>query len=149
MKTHKVALLFAAALGAVALVGCSTPESRIGANPEAFAKLNPQQQSMVKAGQVGIGFSMDAVKLALGDPDRVTMRTDASGQTQIWHYVTYEYDDEILYTGYYHRYWRRWGGWWGPAYPWYLDYPARTVHDRFQVEFKDGKVVEISQEVPS
>jgi len=58
-----------------------------------------------------------------------------------------------LYSGFYHRgYGRRgWGGggyWGGPAYPYYLDYPNRTVHDRFTVEFKNGVTVAISKELP-
>jgi len=142
----------ALAVAGLALAGCSTPDSRIAANPAAFAALNPQQQALVKAGQVGIGMSMDAVKLALGDPDRVTLRTDASGETQVWHYVTYEADGVYLYSGFYHRgYGRRggWGGWYGgPAYPYYLDYPNRTVHDRFTVEFKNGVTFSVSKELP-
>ena len=34
---------------------------------------------------------------------------------------------------------------WG-AYPYYLDYPTRTVHDRFRVEFKDNRVITVEQE---
>ena len=140
-------------LAGLALAGCSTPDSRIAANPAAFAALNPQQQALVKAGQPGIGMSMDAVKLALGDPDRVTLRTDASGETQTWHYVTYESPDGMyLYTGFSHRgYGRGWGGggfWGGPAYPYYLDYPNRVVHERFTVEFRNGVAASVSKELP-
>ena len=123
MKTKTLVLLSAAALGAALLAGCDTPETRIRSNPEAFARLNPDQQSLVKAGRVGIGFDMDAVKLALGNPDRITVRTTAQGQTQVWHYVEFVYyDSGYLYPG--PMYWggawggygRRggWGGWgWG------------------------------------
>lgn len=144
MKTRNQVLgIVLVALGALWLAGCSTPASRIKANPQAFERLTPQQQALVKAGQVGLGFDFDAVKLALGDPDRVTSRTDATGETVVWHYLTYEADGRLLYTGYYHS----GRGWWGwPGYPYYLDYPYRQVRDRFRVEFKGGQVTAITQE---
>jgi outer membrane protein assembly factor BamE (lipoprotein component of BamABCDE complex) len=149
MKKLKLLVVLSTALAGLALVGCSSPDSRIAANPAAFAALNPQQQALVKAGQVGIGMNMDAVKLALGDPDRVTLRADASGETQTWHYVTYEADGVFLYSGFYHRGYGRRGGWWGPAYPYYLDYPNRQVQDRFTVEFRNGVTISVSKEMPS
>lgn len=145
MKTrYQVLWLVLVALGALWLAGCSTPASRIKANPEAFQRLTPQQQALVKAGQVGLGFDFEAVKLALGDPDRVTTRTDTDGTTTIWHYLTYEADGRLLYTGYYHSWRGRWG--W-PGYPYYLDYPYRQVRDRFRVEFQDGQVTAITQDL--
>ena len=141
-KIYTVGLLALCAVGLVWLAGCSTPATRIKANPEVFARLTPQQQALVQAGQITLGFDQDAVKLALGDPDRVAVRTDADGETTIWHYVTYEANGQILFTGYYHtgRHW--WG--WGAAYPYYLDYPDRHVRDRFRVEFKRGLVSAIT-----
>lgn len=138
-------LSFAAAL--LWCSGCSTPSSRIHDNPQAFAALSPHDQALVKAGQVGIGMTMAAVKLAMGDPDRITTRTDGGGESQVWHYVVYEDNGVFLYSGYYHRGWR--GGWdGGVAYPYYLDYPRRTVHDRFRVEFRNGRVASVTQENP-
>jgi hypothetical protein len=145
MKTAFLPLLGLASALLLA-AGCSTPASRIEANPEAFARLNPEQQSLVRAGQIGLGFSTEAVRLALGDPDRTTVRTDARGETVIWHFLTYEAGGQILFTGHFHRGYRG-GGWgWGASYPYYLDYPARTVRDRFRVEFHDGKVTAITRE---
>lgn len=132
---------------AVGLAGCSTPSTRIKANPEIFARLTPEQQSLVKAGQIALGFDMDAVKLALGDPDRITVRTDADGRREIWHYATYEADGRILFSGYYHTSRNWWGVGW--EYPYYLDYPARRVRDRFRVLFNpSGKVAAITEEQP-
>lgn len=130
-------------IGALGLTGCATPESRIKANPEVYARLTPEQQALVRAGQVGLGFGFDAVKLALGDPDRVTTRTDADGETVVWHYLAYEADGRMLYTGYYHSS-RAW--WGGPAYAYYLDYPHRHVRDRFRVQFRNGRVSAITEE---
>lgn len=136
-------LLIAGALNV--LTGCSTPATRIRANPEAFARLSAQHQVLVQTGQVALGFDEDAVKLALGDPDRRSRRVEADGETAIWHYTSYHYEGRMLFTGYYHT--RR--PWWGlgVAYPYYLDYPDREVRDRFQVEFRNGRVVAITEDV--
>jgi len=147
MKTIKFSLSLAAASGAVWLAGCSTPETRIKDHPEVFAQLTQQEQTLIKSGQVGVGFGPEAVKLALGDPDRITVRTDAKGQLQVWHYVeTAYYDGAYIYGGPYWGGWgrRRWGGWAG----WGGPYPAGPVstYDHFRVEFRDGKVIAFSQE---
>ena len=144
MKTRTSGFLFAVALTAAALLGCSTPATRIKANPEVFARLDPQQQALVRAGQIALGFDFEGVKLALGDPDRVTVRTTSDGETVIWHYVTYEANGRVLFTGYYHTS-RRWWGW-GPSYAYYLDYPNRRERDRFRVEFKRGVVSAITED---
>ena len=65
----------------------------------------PPDQALVKQGQVAPGMDIATVKLALGDPDHVSIRTTASGQTQVWHYITYEDNGVVLYAGYYHRWW--------------------------------------------
>jgi outer membrane protein assembly factor BamE (lipoprotein component of BamABCDE complex) len=148
MKTHTLLKLGAAAL-ALALAGCSTPESRIRENPDAFARLNPDQQALVKAGQIAVGFDAGAVRLALGDPEHITLHTTATGQREVWHYVTYEdYQGIVIYGGYYHRY----RGWGGPylygGVPYYEGYPAR-VHERLRVEFDATyRVVAIDQDKP-
>jgi hypothetical protein len=151
MKTTKLIIMLATASGVVWLAGCSTPANRIKDHPEVFAQLTPQEQALVKAGQVGLGFSTEAVKLALGKPDRITVRTDASGELQVWHYVeTVYYDGAFLYGGPYWGGWggwggRRWGGYWGMPYP----YPVGPVstYDRFRVEFRNNKVIAFSREI--
>jgi outer membrane protein assembly factor BamE (lipoprotein component of BamABCDE complex) len=138
VKTTKIFSIAAIALGALLLAACNNPESRIKDSPEVFARLNPDQQALVKNGQIAVGFDMDSVKLALGEPSRVVIRTDATGQHQVWHYVTYaDYQGVVIYGGYWHRY----RGWGGPNFyggvPYYNGYPA-VVHDRIRVEFDDG-----------
>jgi hypothetical protein len=134
---------------AALFAGCSTPNSRIADSPQVFARLNPDQQALVKAGQIAVGFDMDTVKLALGDPDRILIETNANGQHQIWRYVTYEdYNGAVIYGGYWHRY-RGWGGpyFWGGV-PYYDGYPAR-VHERLRVIFDTtGHVTTIQQDAP-
>jgi hypothetical protein len=146
MKNSKIFQIAAFALGAVLIAGCSTPESRIKDSPDVFARLNPDEQALVKAGKVAPGFDMDAVKLALGDPDHVTIHTDSTGSHQIWHYVTYEdYNGGIIYAGYWHRY----RGWGGPYFyggvPYYDGFPAR-VHDRIRIVFTTANTVAAIEE---
>lgn len=127
--------------GLVALAGCSSPETRIAKQPELFNRLTPEQQQMIKEGRVGIGFDQDMVKLAIGEPDRMRERLDASGRSEVWIYTNYESPDGmILYRGWYHR------GWGGPFYPYYLNVDSRRERSRDEVVFRDGKVVSVEQE---
>ena len=144
MKTdNRIRHLLIIACSALWLAGCSTPATRIKADPEAYNRLTSEQQALVRAGQIGLGFDSDAVKLALGEPDRVTTRTAADGETVVWHYLRYEAGGRVLFTGFYHT----GRGWWGgAAYPYYLDFPDRRVRDRFSVQFKGGRVSAITQE---
>ena len=144
MKTrNRIRPLLIIACSALWLGGCSTPATRIKADPEAYNRLTTEQQALVRAGQIGLGFDSEAVKLALGDPDRITTRTAADGETMVWHYLSYEVSGRILFTGHYHTA----RGWWGgAAYPYYLDFPDRRVRDRFSVQFKNGRVSAITQD---
>jgi outer membrane protein assembly factor BamE (lipoprotein component of BamABCDE complex) len=149
VKTTRIFSIATAALCAVLLAGCDTPDSRIKESPQVFSRLNPDQQALVKNGQIAVGFDMDTVKLALGDPQRIVMHTDSTGVHQVWHYVTYaDYQGVIIYGGYWHRY----RGWGGPYFyggvPYYNGYPA-VVHDRIRVEFDSNNLVKsIEQEKP-
>src|SRR5687768_13634383 len=90
MKTLKTLLLAASAAMLAFSFGCSTPETRIRKNPELFAQLAPEQQDLIRRGQVAVGFNAEMVRLALGEPDRYTTRTDQDGMSEVWHYVTYD-----------------------------------------------------------
>jgi len=128
--------------GLVVFAGCSTPDTRIAKQPEVFSRLTAEQQQMIRQGRVGVGFDQDMVKLALGDPDRVRERIDASGRSEVWSYIEYEgADGAILYRGWYHR------GWGGPVYPYYMDVQGRRERSRERVVFRDGRVVAIEQDV--
>ena len=143
MKTSKFNLIAAAALGLVLAAGCSTPETRIQKNPDAFARLTPAQQDLIKKGQVGLGFDETMVRLALGEPDRIRTRVSAEGTTVVWIYADWDNDDGMpLYRGWYHRYWG------DPFYPYYMSYPGRRMYDQTRITLKDGKVVEVDQENP-
>jgi outer membrane protein assembly factor BamE (lipoprotein component of BamABCDE complex) len=149
VKTSRILALASIAICAALIAGCSTPDTRIKSSPDVFARLNPDQQALVKSGHIAVGFEMDAVRLALGDPDRVLLITNAAGQHEVWNYVTYEdYQGGIIFEGYYHRY----RGWGGPYFyggvPFYDGYPAR-IHSRIHIVFDaSGRVESIQQEKP-
>jgi outer membrane protein assembly factor BamE (lipoprotein component of BamABCDE complex) len=141
MKTFKLLILIGVL--AAGLAGCSTPQARIARNPEIFARLTPAEQETIKKGEVSVGFDQEMVKLALGEPDRVRSRTDATGKSEIWSYVTYESPDGLfLYRGFYHRYYG-----YDAFYPYYLSYPTRRDREHLRVVFdRNGKVTSIEQE---
>ena len=135
-----IGITFALALLAGAFVGCSTPTTRIQKNLVAFNALPPAQQELIKKGEIAVGFTPTAVELALGEPDHVRIRTDASGTSEVWIYTEWEDGDGgILYTGFYHRCFRY-------EYPYYLYAPYRRERDRMRVTFKDDKVIAIDKE---
>lgn len=137
---RKLTLLFATALLAL-LAGCSTPEARIQRNPEAFARLAPEEQQLVREGKVAIGFTPEMVRLALGNPDRVYTRTDANGVSESWSYTTYETDSGMmLYRGWYHRYWS------DPLYPYYTSTSTRRTRELLKVVFTSGRVSAIEKQ---
>jgi hypothetical protein len=84
MKTN---LPFVALAGLLlAAAGCSTVDSRIAKNRDQFNSWPAAVQDKIVLGQIGIGFTPDQVRVALGDPDRVFTRTTADGTSQVWSY---------------------------------------------------------------
>jgi outer membrane protein assembly factor BamE (lipoprotein component of BamABCDE complex) len=131
-----------ACLGLAFLAGCATPEARIKKNPEIFAQLSPGDQELIRQGKVAVGFTKEMVKLALGEPDRVYTRTDATGSGETWSYTTYETEGGILlYRGYYHRYYR----WGDPYFPYYTAYPGRREREVFRIVFDGDRISSIEQ----
>ncbi len=130
-------------VAAISLAGCATPEARIQRSPELFAGLAASDQQAIKEGRAALGFTPEMVKLALGDPDRITTKTDASGVNEVWRYTTYESDAGLyLYRGYYHRY-HSYGD---PFFPYYMNYSGRRDRDYLKVMFTGGRVSEIEEE---
>lgn len=144
MKTKRAVILFAAGLALILGAGCATtPESRIRENPALYAQLPFEQQELIRRGQVAVGFSAEMVRLALGEPDTFSIRTDTDGSSEIWSYVTYDRADGMpLYRGWYHRYYL----WDDPLYPYYLNVPSRRERDHFRVVFRNGVVTALEQE---
>lgn len=129
---------------ALFLAACATPAARIKRNQALFDALPATEQALIREGKVGIGFTPDMVRLAVGDPDQRWTRTDAQGTSEIWSYTSYDgLDGAPLYRGHYHYY--------AGGYPFfYDDYrggPARA-REYFKVTFSGGKVSEVRQETP-
>jgi len=80
-------LALAALVCALALAGCSTPDSRIEKSSATFASFPPAVQAKIRAGEVEVGFTSEMVQLALGKPDRVYRRQTAEGETEVWAYA--------------------------------------------------------------
>ncbi|MFN0077366.1 MAG: hypothetical protein ACKVY0_12915 [Prosthecobacter sp.] len=76
-------------LAAALLTQCasSTPQSRIGRNPQLFAQLSTKDRQLVTSGVIREGMTRDAVFLAWGRPDRVTMGTSHGRELESWTYV--------------------------------------------------------------
>jgi hypothetical protein len=131
-----------AVLCAAALAACSTPAARIKRNQALFDALPASEQALIREGKVGVGFTPDMVRLAVGDPDQRWIRTDAQGKSEIWSYTTYDGLDGLpLYRGHYHSY--------AGGYPFfYDDYHRGSARAReyFKVTFSGGKVAEVRQE---
>lgn len=143
MNPRTLSLAVVLLAGASFWAGCSTPESRIRAQPALFASLAPSDQEKIKSGQVAVGFSQEMVKLALGDPDRIWVRTDASGTNEVWSYTTYESESGVyLYRGYYHRYYHLHD----PFYPYFMGVSNRREREQIRVQFADGRVTVVEQE---
>jgi outer membrane protein assembly factor BamE (lipoprotein component of BamABCDE complex) len=139
MNTRHVVVL-CAALGVMLAAGCSTPASRIKKNPEVFNRLAPEVQEQVKAGRIDVGFSRDAVLLALGEPNRRYTRKTADSQTEVWSYTTdySTYDrqrvDVTVRT-------RDLSGRMRNTTEWvWVDVEQRQEYERLRVEFRDDLV---------
>jgi len=143
---------------AALLVGCATPLTRIERNPEAFAKLPPEQQQKVQAGEVGIGFDATAVRLAVGEPDRIAQRETVEGRTEVWtYYQPYTNVNAGFCPGYdfYGYYPSRHGYYRGSPhlYPGYFGsttcFINQTVfEERLRLTFRDGKVMTVDRQLP-
>ena len=79
-------------LCALALAGCATPETRIRQNAALFASFPPEVQAKVREGHIALGFSQPAVRMALGDPDRIYHRIISTNTpNEVWAYTSYDY----------------------------------------------------------
>lgn len=77
-------------LALLVAAGCTSPAARIRQNPAVFAGFPPEIQAQVRQGHIASGFSPAAVRMALGDPDRVYHRSTIHGTNEIWAYTSFE-----------------------------------------------------------
>jgi len=146
-KIHATILMIVAV---AALAGCSTPASRIRANPGLFATFAPADQELVRKGEIALGFTPDMVRLALGKPDITSQRITSSGTTETWRYQNYDHQSAEYTSAYFYSSWGRsfyrsrgrfWGGGWDLPYSnW-----GPPLTDYLRVTFTDGRVTEIER----
>ncbi len=86
MKT--ILRLCTGVVAALVLCQCSaTPQSRIERNPQIYSQLNSKDRQLAASGTVREGMTRDAVYLAWGRPDRVSMGTNRGRAIETWTYL--------------------------------------------------------------
>jgi outer membrane protein assembly factor BamE (lipoprotein component of BamABCDE complex) len=65
----------------LAVSGCDTINQRIREKQDAFNRLDPKAQAVIRQGRVEIGYTPDMVYMALGKPDKIEGTT--------WYYKHY------------------------------------------------------------
>ncbi|MCO6401838.1 MAG: hypothetical protein J5I99_11520 [Verrucomicrobia bacterium] len=136
-------LLPALALLTLFAIGCASPEYRIKRNPELFATLPTDVQENVRKGQIDIGYTQDAVQLALGRPNREYTRRTKEGQTTVWAYtaerVSWERQRADTRVRVYDAQGRR-----RTVSDWvWVDVERRQEYDKMRVEFVSNTVTAI------
>ncbi len=87
MKTPKFIRLCLALIIATLFVQCSsTPKTRIENNPQMFAKLSTKDRQLVNHGLIREGMTRDAVFLAWGRPDTVSVGINRGRESENWTY---------------------------------------------------------------
>ena len=142
MKTRPRSWLAAGLLAVLA--GCATPESRIRKNPAAFEALPPDVQAAVRQGQIGMGFSSEAVELALGRPDRLYTRQTEAGTAEVWSYVGYTTTLERQRVEGRFRV-RDGSGYRTVTDSVWVDVDRRSEYEKLRVEFTGGRVSAIER----
>ncbi len=129
---------------ALAVIGCSTPASRIKKNPELFASLAPEVQAAVKQGRIDVGFPRDAVQLALGTPNRHYTRRVAGGKTaEVWSYTATKIDYDRQRADVRIRAYDRNGNPHTYTDSTWVDVEQKTEFERLRVELENGVVTAI------
>ena len=64
----------------------STPRTRIEKNPQMFSKLSPKDRELVSHGLIREGMTRDAVFLAWGRPESVSVGINRGKESETWTY---------------------------------------------------------------
>jgi hypothetical protein len=132
MTIPRITLLCSALL----LTACApSRKKRIAENAAYFQSLPPQQQVLIQKGNIALGMSRDAVRLALGKPARIVEGQQNGRSLQMWiyqgHQQVYLYSTGPSLGCYgYDRF--AWGGY-GPSV-------AHIPYVKARVQFTNGKV---------
>ena len=72
------------------LAGCDGGvDARIQEKATVFNTLTPDQQEMIRNGQIEAGFSTDMVYLALGKPSKTHIKQTPDGPVTVWTYLRF------------------------------------------------------------
>jgi hypothetical protein len=79
------------------LSGCGTGgrDARIQEQATLFASLDGNSQKLIRAGLVDMGFTLDMVRMSLGQPDAIESRDTSQGRTTVWIYRHFVYDAQM------------------------------------------------------
>ena len=73
------------------IAGCMSTQQiidkRIERQQDLFDTFSPEVQTKIRGGHIDIGFSMEMVRMAWGDPDYIHTRRTKSGTSTIWTYT--------------------------------------------------------------
>jgi hypothetical protein len=115
MKNSFLLRILPALCTALLLSQCanSTPQKRIERNPQLFSQLNSRDREMVSGGVIREGMTRDAVFLAWGRPDSVSVGKDRGKEVEGWRYVGQRPVQTMhMNAGF------GWGGWGGGGLGW-------------------------------
>jgi hypothetical protein len=145
---HRLFRTLALATSLGFLAGCQSVESRIKERPEAFLNASPSAQDKILEGGIDVGFTLDQVYLALGNPDEKRESINADGRSVTWIYNTYysRYEGDQVVGYQRHVYFdpgiRRYRMYYRPAF---VSTYSEHKEERIRVRFENGKVVSIDQ----
>jgi hypothetical protein len=89
MKTPSILRLCFGLLAAALLTQCasSTPQTRIQQNPQLYSMLSTRDRQLVYSGVIREGMTRNAVFLAWGSPDSVSVGTNRGRELESWTYI--------------------------------------------------------------
>lgn len=129
-------------LGLLLMTGCATPGSRIKEFQAVFDSLDVEQQELIEAGQIDIGFTEEMVYMALGKPGREFTRRTAEGEVALWAYTEhFTRTKRELVHGTFRVHDRSSGRVHSVRDSVWVDVPAYHEFDRLRVEFDDQGLV--------
>lgn len=132
MRTRSSAALLG--IAAMAVLACSTTDSRIRRQQDLFDSYPPEVQQNIRNGIIEAGYTPEMVVMALGEPDRKEVAEREDGLVEVWIYSKSVPGFGIgMGSGGYV------GGGVGIGTGVTVGEPARSV-DRAVVEFSDGRV---------
>lgn len=133
---------------ALLLSGCNTLHRRIQQHEAMFNALDAPTQAKIRAGTVEMGFTMDMVYVALGEPDEKRDHLTAKGRTSDWIYNSYYQDYAGTARVGYRRYVsfdQRTGQYVVWLEPVYTDVYRQRIEPNIRISFKNGRVSAIEQ----